>query len=895
MSEPRSPHSTSHGADPFELLSDDDRWMDHIREAEASPVLGNIGDYEVLCEVSRGGQGIVYRARQPGTNREIAIKRLHAGVFATPAARRRFDREVETAAALNHPNIVTAYGLDIVDGEPVFAMEWIDGKPVTKWAAAVRQEPNARKRMAAMMAKVCQAVQHAHLRGVIHRDLKPSNILVDGNDQPHVLDFGLAKSMNALGQGDATLTQTDQFLGTPAYASPEHLRSAADGLDTRSDVYALGVILYEMLSGAFPYDVSGPLPDVLRAVEHDLPRRLSTVASGVPRELEVVVQKALGKEPERRYQSAQAFGEDLERFVRGEPVEAHPPSTMYQLRTLVRRHRTMAVSVGVIVLVLAGSAITATAQALALKEQRDRAVRAEEVAADERDEAERQKQIAQAVNAFLNEDLLASVSPERHGRDVTVMEVLELAGKRMGTRFESSPLVEAAIAMTLGSAFQKLGETDAAAKHFERAVAIYTATSGATATETIEAERALAVNLIEQEAFDEAEERLTMLLDLTTNELGEDHVQTGHTRVAIGQLRLAQGRFAEADTFITEGLDVLARALDPDDRDVLAARFELARVKMQRGMYRDAQARFQAVLADQQRVLGPNHPDALSTSTELAGAYLRSEQNELALQILEQTRDVTRETFGADHPSTLLAMNNLASANKMLGNVAQAEPIFVELLSICRAQSFREFKTCTSCLNNLARLYDAQQRYDESEPLYLEALRRRREVLGEDHPDTCGIKENLAAMYVKTDRLDEARALIEQVLDSRISMLGIDHRETIFSMFHLGTLLYRDGLYEQAQQRFAQAVEHARAALPADSPWIGKYLHGQGTALRELGQLEEAEQALLEAHRLVSAVGPDGNLAQTIVADIVKLYERWDRPGDAASWRQKLHAQSENP
>ena len=262
-------HDPDPSLDGFGFDLPDDDWLDRLRESEAQLNLGRIGSYELIEEVSRGGQGVVFRARQPGTQREIALKRLLAGSFATASMRRRFEREVEAAAALNHPNIVTVFGCETVDGNPQLAMEWVDGVPVTEWVRprgtdAVSRDP---EETLSVFLRIADAVQHAHSRGVLHRDLKPSNVLVDRDGEPHVLDFGLAKRVDVDSAADVTLTGSADFLGTPAYASPEQFHTDELTLDARSDVYSLGVLLFELLTGESPYGATRNVSELIACVE----------------------------------------------------------------------------------------------------------------------------------------------------------------------------------------------------------------------------------------------------------------------------------------------------------------------------------------------------------------------------------------------------------------------------------------------------------------------------------------------------------------------------------------------------------------------------------------------------------------------------------------------------
>ena len=284
---------------------------------------GHIGSYELQEEVERGGQGIVFRAREVGTDRVIALKRLHGGSFAAAGSRLRFLREVETAASLDHPGIVTVYGMDVVDGAPLLSMEWIDGVPATDWARG--RDPQA---ILELFARVCDAVQHAHARGVLHRDLKPSNILVDANDQPHVLDFGLAKSFAPEDVADGRgLTRSGELFGTPAYASPEQLSADDARLDERTDVYSLGVLLYEMLAGRSPYGEWSNLPELLRKVDRAAIPAPSSVDPRLDGAVDAILATALARRPAERYRTVSALVEDVRRASCGVPPGVRRPSS----------------------------------------------------------------------------------------------------------------------------------------------------------------------------------------------------------------------------------------------------------------------------------------------------------------------------------------------------------------------------------------------------------------------------------------------------------------------------------------------------------------------------------------------------------------------------------------
>jgi serine/threonine protein kinase/tetratricopeptide (TPR) repeat protein len=462
----------------FGFDGDLDAWVNRVALAvhgdQSTPDLGVIAGFTLLERVARGGQGSVFRAVDPRTGRQVAIKRLTAGMDSR-TARLRFEREAEVVASLRHPNIVTLFAADEVDGHHVLVMEWIDGEPFDRWADGQRRNRSPKESIASIVgcaAVIADAVAHAHRNGVIHRDLKPSNVLVDADGAPHVLDFGLARVLSNEG---TAVTETSGFLGTPSYAAPEQVAGRSD-VDARADVHALGAMIYRALVGAHPFDDRSPLPELFRQIAQVEPSSPSRRSAFIGRELGLVVMKALAKEPVRRYQSMDELAADLRRTLTGERVLAHPNELSYVLRKAIARHPgAFGLGCALLVLLVAATVISSSL-AYRLDRERARVESSREQESIARRDAEARAREAQAARergdrtkAFL-QDMFATVrAASAGGAPLSVASMLDLTRATL-ERDAHPPDVEADLRETLARAYAEFGDGPAAIAEFDRAI-----------------------------------------------------------------------------------------------------------------------------------------------------------------------------------------------------------------------------------------------------------------------------------------------------------------------------------------------------------------------------------------------------------------------------------------
>ena len=632
------------------------------------PVPERIGPFRILAVLGRGGMGVVYEAEQEAPQRRVAVKMLRPGLLSRSLTA-RFRYEAELLGRLQHPGIaqVFAAGAEELQGvsRPWIAMELVRGVRIDAHARAL----DVRERLE-LLARVADAVHHAHQRGIVHRDLKSANVLVDEAGDPKVLDFGIARAEGA--ESHASLrTSPGEIVGTLQTMSPEQAMASAD-LDARTDIYSLGVVAYEVLAGRAPLLLSNlPLHAALRRVVEDEPPRLGTLDRALSGDVEVVVAKALEKDRERRYASAAAFAADLRRIPAGEPVEARPPSSVYLLSKLARRHRGLTVGVGLALLATVAGLTAFALQARATAR------------ADSRAAAE--AQAAAAIDGYLIQDLLAAPDPRVRGRDVRVLDVLQGAAARAADAFADSPERLARVRATLGKSFLALDELELAEQNLRASLAWLRAQRGENDPLTLETEGTLIELLTARQRRDEVLPLARASLARQRAVLGPDHRTTLTTATNLATTIFQGGELAEAETMLRDVIARRERTLGVDDTATLLARENLASVLVRTGRLDEGIREREASLALRRARYGERDPGTLQARLFVAQERLGQETLRDPVATLEALIEELRTVFGERHHRVGEAMSSLASALERSGRPEDALGAYEQTIELLTA------------------------------------------------------------------------------------------------------------------------------------------------------------------------------------------------------------------
>ncbi len=890
----------------------------HETVQDTAAVIGQkIGPYKLLEVIGEGGMGTVYMAEQTEpVKRRVALKLIKTGMD-TRQVVARFEAERQALALMDHPNIAKVHDAGATDaGRPYFVMELVKGKPITQFCDEQRLDTEARLKL---FQQVCQAVQHAHQKGIIHRDLKPSNVMVamyDDQPVPKVIDFGVAKATGDELTEQTMFTRFGQIVGTLEYMSPEQAQFNNRDIDTRSDIYSLGAILYEILAGEPPFErekiKSQALDETLRMIREDEPTRPSTRLSGFANasriaadrqttsdglgsllkgDLDWIVIKALAKSRLTRYPTATDLSSDIQRFIDSEPVLARPPSAFYSFQKYARKHKVRMigfVSAGLLLfLALTGLSVgnwlirgEQTKTQIALKEANANAARTDRVL------------------TFLESRVLAAARPKGEtgglGKDVSLREAIESALPFLAEEFED-PLVEARLRATLGTSFAMLGEFEKARSQLSIACDIRSRFLPPTDPDLLVSQKDLATIFLELGDFNRAIELFERIKTISEDSLGRNHPETLSIINNLAMTYSKIGRYADAIELGQESIERLNSQTEPDEPLRLALLNNLAVDYASIGQMELALPYFEDVLKLRKQLLPVDHPETLSSINNLGYVYANLGRSHEALEKFQEAVNLTETLLDAGHPTALAAKFNLAAALVEAGDAESALPVWQETvqgyqqnvgddhpdalgaaagmaecylalgqpeealkhadpaLEICRDKVGDGHPQTLDIANAVANIKLALEQCEEAEALATKTCQLAEDTFSANHPNQLTYRRTMAKILQGREKWSAAKRIFEDVLELRISQLGDDHPSTFQSRNDLAWLT---GLFLQAQeQEIADALLLAQDCIAA-YPEKQEYQLTLGLLYFREGQFQLAIKALPETASDAEIVGP---------------------------------------
>ena len=881
----------------------------------AEKVGDRIGNYKLLQKIGEGGCGIVYMADQEQpVRRRVALKIIKLGMD-TKSVIARFEAERQALALMDHPSIAKVFDAGATEtGRPYFVMELVRGRKLTDYCDEAKLSIRARLDL---FVQVCHAVQHAHQKGIIHRDLKPSNILVTVNDGvavPKVIDFGIAKATGGQQLTDKTLfTAFEQFIGTPAYMSPEQAVLTSVDIDTRSDIYALGVLLYEVLTGKTPFDSQELLAigldemrRTIREKEPDRPStRLSTLAdnelstaaqrrdlkppelmSELRGDLDWIVMKCLEKDRGRRYETASGLAADIQRHLTNEPVTACPPGKLYKFQKLLRRNKLAFAAAGaVLVSLLAGLTVSAV---LFFKERAARG------------RADQQAAVAQAISDFLQFDLLSQAQTTKQTEEgfkmdpnLTVRQAVDRASARLESRFTNQPLVEASIRSTLAEIYDEMGDPEAHRTNAQRAFELRQRILGPTDRLTVTAmDQMRDADPVKNVGWKER------TLTLAQRVLGSNDSLTLRCMDNLAQAYESAQMPEKALGLMEDSVRLHQAKFGPDSGDTLWAKHDLAVAYMHAGRASNAVPLLEKnyrLLKETPR-LGPGHLLTVSDMDVLASAYEAVGRRDEALHLLEEELTLLQKNQGPADPATIWTMLHLGTAYSEAGRLTNSIQLREQALTLCEAKLGLDHRTTLFALNDLATIYQETGRVDDALRLFEKELALCQKNLGPEDPSTLTAMHNVAGAYRELGQLTNSIQLFEKELKLCQSKLGLDHRTTLAAMNGLAASYVSAGRVDDALPLQEQCVKLGKDKLGVADPDTRNMAENLAETCKMKGRFAEAQQALdvvltgafMSQPESASLLWDRANLAAQqklwsgAIADLSRVIDL--TPGDVVAW-----------
>jgi len=797
----------------------------------------SIGPYRIVRRLGTGGMGVVYLAEQTEPiRREVALKVIRKGLDTTTVMR-RFEAERQALALMDHPAIARVLDAgETEEGRPYFVMEYVPGEPVTRYCD--RKRLTTKERLD-LFASICDGVQHAHRKGVIHRDLKPSNTLVaeEGDTpKPKIIDFGIAKAIDRPLTERTLFTEMGVIVGTPEYMSPEQAALSAIEVDTRTDVYSLGVLLYELLVGALPFTAEDlraagfdemrrrireedpPTPSArlstLGARSTDAARERQTDAAALRRQLQGdldwITLKALEKDPGRRYESPGNLAADVRRHLADEPVEAGPPGAAYRLRKFVRRYRLPVAFAATLFLLLVGFSIWMSVLYRSSQANLARALAAESDAGHKATSLEK-------VSDFLITVFQVSDPGESRGNSVTARELLDRATARIEGDLAGQPEVQSKLLSVLGNVFRSLGLYGEAEKMQRRAVERQRAAGRSPSL--AESLDDLAGVLSDLGKYEDARTLARESLQVQMETLDPDHPEVAVTLQILGAIDWEQGRLEEAEASWTRCLEIREKALGPETVEVAQIRNSLGDLFLAQGKHSEAESMFERALEIRGRLQGTDHPEVANVLTNLAETYFRQGRLAEAEPLHRRAIAIKEKVLGPDHPDLATSYNNFGVLSRNMGKFDEAEALYRRALAIREAKLPPDHPLIAWTWDNLAYAYLTHGKLAEAEHAYERAMTIARRAGTEGTAEWGGLLNNFALLRVKQKRDPEAERLHRQALEIWERTLGSDNPRLAFALHNLGVLTARNGRKADARAYFERALKIREAALGDNHKW----------------------------------------------------------------------------
>lgn len=822
-----------------------------------------IGRYQLERLLAEGANGAVYVAQQVSPNRRVAIKLLRTVLPLVDAAH-RFKRESAALGRLQHPNIARIYESGVHRGEnattatPFLAMELVDGLPLNKYA---REKKLSREERIKLIIKVAQAVHAAHQQAVIHRDLKPANVLVDTNGEPKVLDFGLARIAELDDDQNTWQTTAGVMLGTPGYMSPEQASGNQDSVDVRSDVWSLGVLLYELLADQLPLDVKGKsFAEIVQTLEQSEPKPLGQVDPTLRGDLETIVGVALAKDKSERYASAEAFADDLRNVLEYEPIKARAPSRWYRAKKFVRRNRLAVALISALAITLIGATVISTSSLLRERRQRDR---------------------AEAVNTFLN-DIISRANPNTGGKDLTMRDVMKQAEGNVATSFATQPEVEAELRRTIGWAYYNISDFPAAQRNLAKSIELFKSTVGTNNQQTLKAMSHMVSVLRMLSKYDEALAMVDTAVDNATKSLGNENDLTLQLEIDRAALLTDMSNTKRAEEVYKELIPRLKRVLGENNEQVLLAENNYGYMLMAKARYAEAEPIMEGVIRRGSAIKGADHPEMfpmrsnlLTIKTQLG----KLAECEAAYRLLSTDK---RRVLGEDHRSTTATDSEFSQLLSLIGKYDESIELMKSVIDRSRKTVGVDDPMTFKWEMFLTHRYLNASRYAEAEAAAREFLPRARRVLGEEFLTTLLLEDNLARALIGQKKFAEAEPIYRSSIPKTLKIAGERNNWHANARLNFARCLNGLGKHDEALENIAIAKQISEEL---------NLIHTNPTARRELAQtyilmnrFDDAEKTLLDAVEKDAKLSDPRQLQRSTTA-LADLYDKMNKPEDAARVR----------